>query len=252
MALEWKKIPTVPVPVADGGTGQVTAQAAIDTLTAVTGATNEHVLTKDTATGNAIFKAAVGGGGDDVKVAIDAGATAGYLGAASNDGVLRTGSGLTYTDGGDYITIDTVAKQIPSGGLYLDAAVNNHANDSVFLIPLDTKKSGFTDGIESTGDHRITPGVAGYYSIHGCICWSSSFINNSYYQARVYISTNLVAINTSNPNAGGDTFVHISLNPVYLSASDYIELFGWKHGDTTAADVASGSYSTFLSVQRVR
>ena len=47
--------------VADGGTGQSSAQAAINALSAVSGATNEHVLTKDTATGNAVFKAAAGG-----------------------------------------------------------------------------------------------------------------------------------------------------------------------------------------------
>lgn len=47
--------------IADGGTGASTAQAAIDTLTAVAGATDEHVLTKDTATGNAIFKVSAGG-----------------------------------------------------------------------------------------------------------------------------------------------------------------------------------------------
>ena len=45
------------VPVTDGGTGASTAQAAINALTGVSGATNEHILTKDTATGNAIFKA---------------------------------------------------------------------------------------------------------------------------------------------------------------------------------------------------
>ena len=50
------------VPVAHGGSGETTVQAAIDILTAVSGATNEHVLTKDTATGNAVFKAAAGGG----------------------------------------------------------------------------------------------------------------------------------------------------------------------------------------------
>jgi hypothetical protein len=44
--------------VVNGGTGAVTAQAAIDTLTNVSAATNEHVLTKDTATGNALWKAA--------------------------------------------------------------------------------------------------------------------------------------------------------------------------------------------------
>jgi len=46
-----------------GGTGQTTAQAAIDALTQVSGATNEHVLTKDTGSGNAIWKAVAGGGG---------------------------------------------------------------------------------------------------------------------------------------------------------------------------------------------
>nr|HPM70122.1 hypothetical protein [Smithellaceae bacterium] len=54
-------ITEIPVPVTQGGTGAATAQAAINTLTAVASATNEHVLTKDTATGNAIFKAAAGG-----------------------------------------------------------------------------------------------------------------------------------------------------------------------------------------------
>jgi len=44
-------------------------------------------------------------GSDAFTVKIDSGATAGYIGAAYNDGVLRTGSPLTYTDGGDYITL---------------------------------------------------------------------------------------------------------------------------------------------------
>lgn len=51
------------VGIAKGGTGQTTAQAAINALTAVSGGTNEHVLTKDTATGNALWKAAAGGAG---------------------------------------------------------------------------------------------------------------------------------------------------------------------------------------------
>lgn len=52
------------VAIGDGGTGQSTAQTAINALSAVGGATNEHVLTKDTGTGNAIFKAAAGGAPD--------------------------------------------------------------------------------------------------------------------------------------------------------------------------------------------
>ncbi|KKL20422.1 hypothetical protein LCGC14_2455620, partial [marine sediment metagenome] len=63
------------VAINQGGTGQTTAQAAIDSLSAVSGATNEHVLTKDTASGNAIWKVAASG--SDVKVGVDVGATAG-------------------------------------------------------------------------------------------------------------------------------------------------------------------------------
>ena len=86
-----------------GGTGQSTAQLAINALSAVSGATNEHVLTKDTGTGNAIFKAAAGG--TDEKVKIDVGATADYIGAANSDGVLRTTTGLSYADGGNFVTL---------------------------------------------------------------------------------------------------------------------------------------------------
>ena len=50
------------VGIAYGGTGQSTAQLAINALSAVSGATNEHVLTKDTGTGNAVWKVAAGGG----------------------------------------------------------------------------------------------------------------------------------------------------------------------------------------------
>jgi hypothetical protein len=44
--------------IVNGGTGQTTAQLGIDALSAVSGATNEYVLTKDTATGHAIYKIA--------------------------------------------------------------------------------------------------------------------------------------------------------------------------------------------------
>jgi len=53
-------LPT-PVPINKGGTGQITAQAAIDALTNVSAASANEVLTKD-GSGNATFQAAGGGG----------------------------------------------------------------------------------------------------------------------------------------------------------------------------------------------
>jgi len=52
---------STPVAINKGGTGQTTAQAAIDALTAVSGASTNEVLTKD-GSGNAVFAAAAGGG----------------------------------------------------------------------------------------------------------------------------------------------------------------------------------------------
>ena len=72
--------------VADGGTGQSTAQLAINALSAVSGATNEHVLTKDTATGNAIFKVAAGGGGDTYVDRGDPSSWDWIVGALTTDG----------------------------------------------------------------------------------------------------------------------------------------------------------------------
>lgn len=69
----------------------------------------------------------------DEKVKIDAAATAGYLGAASNDGVLRAGSNLSYADGGDFVTLNLAAQvviatdiTIPNTGLHLLDTGSDH------------------------------------------------------------------------------------------------------------------------------
>lgn len=52
----------------------------------------------------------------DKRVAVDAAATRGYLGAAANDGVLRVGSGISYSDGGDFVTLDTCDEKVATAG----------------------------------------------------------------------------------------------------------------------------------------
>jgi len=48
----------------------------------------------------------------DVKVAVDAAATSDYLGALSSNGALRTTGPLTYTDGGDFVTLGVSTTEI--------------------------------------------------------------------------------------------------------------------------------------------
>lgn len=68
----------------------------------------------------------------DEKTGVDSAATAGYLGAAYNDGVLKvTQNELTYTDGGNFITLGLADHNTARTALGLaigtDVAANSHA-----------------------------------------------------------------------------------------------------------------------------
>lgn len=122
------------ITIADGGTGQSTAQAAIDALTAVSGATNEHVLTKDTATGNAIFKIA------STSIA-DGSITAAKL--ASDAVVIASGTKIDTTSGTshDFTGIPSWVKKIT---LMFEGVSTSGTSD--WLVQL-----GDSGGIETTG-----------------------------------------------------------------------------------------------------
>lgn len=157
------------VPIAMGGTGQSTAQLAINALTDVAAAANEQVLTKDTATGNAIFKAASGGGTGDVvgpataidnhlavydgitgKLIKDGGAiptvptdaTIAVTDVATNDvstaahgwfPKLPTAAGKFFSDGGTWETVDRTG----SNGWVSSDLTWTYASASSFSVPGD-------------------------------------------------------------------------------------------------------------------
>jgi len=97
--------------IGDGGSGQTTQQAAIDALSAVSGATNEYILTKDTGTGNAVWKANSGGGAP-----IDASFVTLSLNASlTNENVLTAGNGIDInTISGSTVTIDVDESELDS------------------------------------------------------------------------------------------------------------------------------------------
>ena len=75
----------------------------------------------------------IGGITSDEKVKIDSGATAGYLGAASSDGVLRTGNSLSYTDGGDFVTLDAIQDIQTSATPQFTGIEIGHVSDTTLI-----------------------------------------------------------------------------------------------------------------------
>lgn len=148
------------VAVADGGTGASTAQAAINTLSAVSAATNEHVLTKDTATGNATFKAPAGGGGtpggsNTQLQRNNAGAFGGISGATSDGTTVTLTSPTLVTPalGTPSALVLTNATGLPTAGLVDDAVTyakmqNVSATDK--LLGRSTSGSGNVEEITCT------------------------------------------------------------------------------------------------------
>ena len=92
-----------------------------------------------------------GGGGENNKVGVDGDANPQFLGSASNTGVLRSSTPLTYTDGGDFITLAISQSGIATDG-YLDSADWNTFNN----------KAAYAFGANDftgTGDFTTSGGV---------------------------------------------------------------------------------------------
>lgn len=153
-------------------------QTALDNLTAVGAATNEHVLTKDTATGNAIWKVVPTGGGGEANTSSNAGGTVGL--ALAKAGVnlpfrgLTAGAGITLTPSGTDVTIagtgeaNTISSVASTGssiipavpksgvdlrtkGLAATAPLQLSSNATDLTLALD-----LTATIGWTGKHTIT------------------------------------------------------------------------------------------------
>ena len=94
-ALSWLGIESLADPNANNLLGWDDTDGAVKFLTIGANLSYDH----------ATHTLSAAGGADSEKVKVDAAATADYIGAASNDGVLRTTTGSSYADGGNYVTL---------------------------------------------------------------------------------------------------------------------------------------------------
>lgn len=88
----------------------------------------------------------------DRKLAVDAEATPGYLGALASDGVLRVNAPLTYADGGNFVTLDIDESQIDHallGGVLAD----QHHPQAHTLASHSSKAHSELTGVTSDQHH---------------------------------------------------------------------------------------------------
>jgi len=134
--------------IANGGTGVSTPQDAINELTQVGSATNEYVLTKDTSTGNATWKA--GGGGTDSYV----------TGATLNSTTLE----LERNEGLSDVTVNLSGLTGPARFFDVyDNAGGQTFTTGTITVNLDTTRTDSGDGAFTLASDEVTINKDGNY-----------------------------------------------------------------------------------------
>lgn len=122
-------------PIANGGSGQTTQQTAINAISDVSSATNEYVLTKDTSTGDAIFKQAIASS-FNLSIATK---TTTYTLTSSDDMILCDSSGGAFT-----LTLPAAA--LNTGKVFYFKKIGSDLN----TISIDGNGIEEIDGVTST------------------------------------------------------------------------------------------------------
>ena len=128
-------LPT-PVPINKGGTGQTTAQAAIDALTDVTSASTNDVLQKD-GSGNAVFAAAAGGGG--------------AWSSLGTDVLTSTNTTMSVTLSSQKKYLMVLANRIANGALDNESIRFNGSSASDYAYRHATDGAGDSSNVNATG-----------------------------------------------------------------------------------------------------
>ena len=144
------------------------------------------------------------------------------------------------------------AFQKPSGGMRLANDQLNLTSGIAALVEFDRIIDDFTDGIEDTVNHRIKPGVAGFYSIVGQV-GLTSVVADKLYGLHIRINPGLrIFYKTSHASLAQDIHPSLTIPSIFISDIQYVELYAICHADVDTVDIVSADYNTFLILQRVR
>ena len=151
--------------------------------------------------------------------------------------------------------IQPPAYQRPSGKLYLGSEQINLVDMTETLVELDTIPAGYTDGVENVVTHRITPGVAGFYSIVGQVYFVGCIANKSYYSLIRLNAAGAWLCDRGVHTGGlvGHAVAAICILPnQYLSKTDFVSLWAQSNAGVDTVDITQTEPRTFLALQRVR
>jgi len=143
------------------------------------------------------------------------------------------------------------AHQKPLGKLYLGVDQLDLVDNTPTLVLLDAMPASFTDGIEDRVNHKITPGVAGFYDVKG-----QAYLKDVVADKRYLL---IIMLNAATPRvvacsqAAMAEYMSIAASALfYLSATDYLRLYVTSKAGADTVGIDAGERYTFLSIQRVR
>jgi len=147
--------------------------------------------------------------------------------------------------------------QAPNGKLY--SANNQDIPDggAPVLVNLNTIHADFTDGIEDIVNHKITPGVLGWYLVTASICWESATADTRYDLSLTLnpggihrLFNSQVCVLTGGTNA--HFFMKVTDVIKITDVSRFFELNVVNNHVSDHATLINGHDKTYMTVQRVR
>ena len=183
-------------------------------------------------------------GAADEKVKVDVGATAGYLGVAAGDGVLRTDGTITWTDGGNFVTLSAPITGFPTGS-GADSAVNQDIVTGTW-----TKVVLGTENFDIGGDFAsstFTAPASGYYLVHGRVRLSESINSGDVFRCAIYVN-GVIGANfaKSNLKATASTLMVQITDIVYVPSGQTIEFYTHHNYGSNREISSSGQCSMVI------
>lgn len=129
---------------------------------------------------------------------------------------------------------------------YGDTAQLNIADNTYTKVNLNQESYDPGGNFDAATNYRFVAPVTGYYQVSAMLHWTQSIADKVYY---AYIYKNGTVICQGSSHTSATYGVSISLaDIIYLTADQYLELWGRHFTGAATSDIVAGEITTFLSV----